>query len=75
MDLRGKNDGDTVVASEKTYVKYLMPDLRSKHGLVLEKIESLAHCDDVTRIVNDNDGLDDHPGEMQLLEVELPGIY
>jgi len=67
IDLTGKADGTTL---SKTLVRDLMADLRGPAGSVLEKIEGLARLanGDVI-IVNDNDGVDDSSGEVQMLNL------
>jgi len=71
IDLTGQSDG-TVLA--KTLVRDLMGDLRSANGLVLEKVEGLARlASGDTLIVTDNDGVNDHSGETQLLRLGRVG--
>ena len=65
IDLTGTVDGATL---SKTMVRDLMTDLRGPAGPVLEKIEGsavLANGDVI--IVNDNDGVDDNSGEVQMM--------
>ena len=54
----------------KTLVRDLMADLQQPAGLVVEKIEGVAVT---TRgdvyLVNDNDGVDDAPGETQFINL------
>jgi hypothetical protein len=67
IDLTGKADG---AALSKTLVRDLMADLRGPAGPVVEKIEGsalLANGDVI--IVNDNDGVDDNSGEVQLMNL------
>lgn len=67
IDLTGKADGALL---SKTLVRDLMADLRAPGGAIPEKIEGsavLANGD--VLIVNDNDGLDDNSGEVQLLNL------
>jgi hypothetical protein len=67
IDLTGKADGATL---SKTLVRDLMADLRGPAGPVVEKIEGsalLANGDVI--IVNDNDGVDDNSGEVQLMNL------
>eukprot|EP00635_Sarcinochrysidales_sp_CCMP3193_P006889 CAMPEP_0118889742 /NCGR_PEP_ID=MMETSP1166-20130328/522_1 /TAXON_ID=1104430 /ORGANISM="Chrysoreinhardia sp, Strain CCMP3193" /LENGTH=759 /DNA_ID=CAMNT_0006828337 /DNA_START=40 /DNA_END=2319 /DNA_ORIENTATION=- len=65
IDLNGVQDGDTIT---KTLEADLIPVLTSRGGLPYEKIEGLAVMDDGTRfVVNDNDGVSDNSGEIQLL--------
>lgn len=67
IDLTGKADGATLA---KVLVRDLMPDLRAPGGSVLEKIEGLAVlANGDVLIVNDNDGVDDHSGETQLINL------
>lgn len=67
IDLTGKADGATL---SKTLVRDLMADLRGPAGPVLEKIEGLALLanGDVI-IVNDNDGVDNNSGEVQMMNL------
>ncbi len=67
IDTAGAVDGDLL---SKTLVRDLMPDLQSPNGSVYEKVEGLAVMQngDVF-IVNDNDGVDDNSGEIQLLNL------
>ena len=67
IDLAGKADGATL---SKTLVRDVMADLRGPAGPVLEKIEGSAVLSngDVI-IVNDNDGVDDNSGEVQLMNL------
>lgn len=67
IDLTGKADGATL---SKTLVRDVLADLKAPGGNVPEKIEGLA----VTAagnvyIVNDNDGVDDNSGEVQLINL------
>jgi hypothetical protein len=67
VDLTGKADGSTL---SKALVRDLMADLQAPGGLVPEKIEGsavLANGD--VLIVNDNDGVNDNSGEVQLLNL------
>lgn len=67
IDLAGVADGATVT---KTLRRDLLPDLRAPGGLVPEKIEGLAVlANGEVLIVNDNDGVDDNSGEVQLLRL------
>lgn len=67
IDLTGQASGSTLA---KTLIRDLMPDLRAPNGNIYEKIEGLAvmASGDVL-IVNDNDGVDDNSGEIQLLNL------
>jgi hypothetical protein len=67
IDLTDKADGAIL---GKTLIRDLMADLKAPGGNVPEKIEGLA----VTAagnvyIVNDNDGVDDNSGEVQLINL------
>ena len=63
--MSGLADGDAVT---KTLVQDLVPVFEATHGFVPEKVEGLAVLEDGTRyVVNDNDGVDDNSGEIQLL--------
>jgi hypothetical protein len=67
IDLTGKADGATL---SKILVRDLMADLRGPAGPVVEKIEGsalLANGDVI--IVNDNDGVDENSGEVQLMNL------
>lgn len=67
IDTTGVADGDTLT---KTLVRDLMGDLQSPNGLVFEKVEGLARmANGDVYIVNDNDGVDDNSGEIQLLNL------
>lgn len=67
IDLSAATADSTIT---KTLHKDLMMDLKSKGGLVAEKVEGLAVTEsgDVY-IINDNDGVDDNSGETQLMKV------
>ena len=65
VDLSAVSDGDTIT---KTLDTDLMSVLTSRAGLPYEKVEGLTVSSDGTRwVVNDNDGVDDNSGEIQLL--------
>ncbi len=66
FDLTGLNDGDPIV---KTLVRDLLDDLSAPGGLINEKQEGVAVVDGDVWIVNDNDGVDDHSGETQLINL------
>ncbi|MCK6431709.1 MAG: esterase-like activity of phytase family protein [Aquabacterium sp.] len=67
IDLNGVADGASV---SKTLVRDLMPDLRGPAGLVLEKVEGLARLSSgEVLILTDNDGVNDHSGETQLIRL------
>ena len=68
--------GESAPVVEKTLVRDLMPDLKSAHGYVLDKIEGFSiDAGGTAYIVTDNDGVDDSSGEtifMALPEFSLP---
>mmetsp|Transcript_21865 Transcript_21865/g.33658 ORF Transcript_21865/g.33658 Transcript_21865/m.33658 type:complete len:751 (-) Transcript_21865:252-2504(-) len=66
IDLSSVSDGDLV---SKTFVADLKPIMdEATNALTFEKVEGLTVMEDGTRyIVNDNDGVDDNSGEIQLL--------
>ena len=67
IDTAGTSHGDPL---SKTLVRDLMSDLQEPNGLVSEKIEGLAVMPNGDiYIVNDNDGVDDNSGEIQLLNL------
>lgn len=67
IDLTGRADGSTL---GKTLIRDVMSDLRAPHGNVYEKIEGLAvMANGDVLIVNDNDGVDDNSGEVQLINL------
>ena len=67
IDTNGVADGATL---SKTLVRDLMPDLKAPNGLVYEKVEGMARmANGDVWIVNDNDGVDDNSGEIQLLNL------
>lgn len=66
IDTTGLNDGDTVT---KTLVRDVLPDLTKEH-LTFEKVEGLAvMANGDVYLVNDNDGVDDNSGEIQLINL------
>jgi len=69
IDTNGLDDGDTL---EKTLVRDLLTsgDLTATNGLVAEKIEGSAVTDTgEVYIVNDNDGVEDNSGEINLINL------
>ncbi|GAB5380813.1 MAG: esterase-like activity of phytase family protein [Aliiglaciecola sp.] len=67
IDTSTASDGNLLT---KTLVRDLMADLAGPNGLIAEKVEGLARTiDGETYIVNDNDGVDDNSGEIQLLKL------
>ena len=67
IDTTGVADGQLLT---KTLVQDLIPALTSANGLVPEKVEGLAILPNGdSYIVNDNDGLDDNSGEIQLINL------
>lgn len=68
VDLNNYSANETL---EKTLVRDLMDDLAAPAGLTAEKVEGLAvTASGDVYIVNDNDGVDDNSGEMQLIKLE-----
>jgi len=58
---------------EKMFVRDLIPDILSRGGLILEKIEGMALTVDGKLLFNnDNDGVDDNNGESQLFIIDSP---
>jgi hypothetical protein len=69
-DLVPLEEGDDFPVIKKKMVKNLLPDLMADNGPVQEKIEGLAVLPNGDAyIVTDNDGVDDHSGETQLINV------
>ena len=67
IDLSGVADGATLT---KTLMRDLINDLKAPGGAVPEKIEGAARlANGHVLIVNDNDGVDDNSGEVQLLNL------
>ncbi len=65
IDLTGAADGATLT---KTLMRDLINDLKVPGGQVPEKIEGAARlANGNVLIVNDNDGVDNNSGEVQLL--------
>lgn len=63
-------EGAAFPALTKTLVRDLLPDLAAPRGAVLEKVEGCCVlADGRVLIVTDNDGVDDHSGETQLLDL------
>ena len=55
---------------KKTVVRDLLPDLKSAHGYVLDKVESFAiDAAGEAFIITDNDGVDDSSGETQFIRL------
>ena len=73
IDPQTQEDGNFPIL-EKTLVRDLIPDLKKGNGFVMEKVEGLAVLGNGDAyIVTDNDGVDDHSGETQL--IHLGGIF
>jgi hypothetical protein len=54
----------------KTQLRDLLPDLAAPNGFVLDKVESFAVDGEGNAvIITDNDGVDDHSGETQLVRL------
>jgi hypothetical protein len=71
IDLTGVADGGTL---RKTLVRDLINDLKAPGGQVSEKIEGAARlANGNVLIVNDNDGVDNNSGEVQLLNLGSVG--
>ncbi|WJG10509.1 esterase-like activity of phytase family protein [Aliiglaciecola sp. LCG003] len=67
IDINGAAEGDLL---RKSLIRDLMTDLQAPNGLVYEKIEGLAvTINGEAIIVNDNDGVDDNSGEIQLINL------
>lgn len=67
IDLTGMANGATLT---KTLMRDLINDLKAPGGAVPEKIEGAARlANGDVLIVNDNDGVDDNSGEVQLLNL------
>lgn len=67
IDTNGVADEEIL---DKTLVRDLMADIQAPNGLVYEKIEGMARmANGDVYIVNDNDGVDDNSGEIQLLNL------
>lgn len=67
IDLTGVADGATLT---KSLMRDLINDLKAPGGSVPEKIEGAARlANGNVLIVNDNDGVDDNSGEVQLLNL------
>ncbi|MDU0354407.1 esterase-like activity of phytase family protein [Paraglaciecola aquimarina] len=67
VDTNGLGDGETLT---KVLVKDVLPDMQSAHGLPAEKVEGMAiMANGDVYIVNDNDGVDDNSGEIQLINL------
>ncbi len=67
INLTGVADGATLA---KTLVRDVLNDLKTPGGQVPEKIEGLARlANGDVFIVNDNDGVDDNSGEVQLINL------
>jgi len=72
IDLTGVADGATLT---KTLIRDVIADLKVPGGQVPEKIEGAARlANGNVLIVNDNDGVDDNSGEVQLLNLGNLGI-
>jgi hypothetical protein len=71
VDLTGAADGATLT---KTLLRDLINDLKAPGGQVPEKIEGAARlANGHVLIVNDNDGVDNNSGEVQLLNLGSVG--
>jgi len=67
INLTGVANGATLT---KTLVRDVLNDLKAPAGQVPEKIEGLARlANGDVLIVNDNDGVDDNSGEVQLINL------
>ena len=68
-DCVGACAADAFPTVVKTLVRDLMPDLRSRGGAVIEKVEGLAvTADGRTLVHTDNDGVDGSNGETQYFD-------
>ncbi len=69
-DLTPTLEGGVFPVLSKTFVRDLVPDLKSGNGFVLEKVEGLAMLANRDAIiVTDNGGVDDTSGETQFLNL------
>ncbi len=67
INLQAVTDGQTI---SKTLIKDIQPALASTQGSLLEKVEGVAlMSNDDVYIVTDNDGVNDHSGETQLMNL------
>lgn len=72
VNLTGVVNGATLT---KTLVRDVLNDLKAPAGQVPEKIEGLARlANGDVLIVNDNDGVDDNSGEVQLINLGKLGL-
>jgi hypothetical protein len=66
----------TIPVVTKSVIRDLLPELAAPGGFVLDKVESFAvDAAGDTLIITDNDGVDDHSGETQLIrlgKLQLP---
>lgn len=73
IDMTGLEFGSSAMDApvvEKVLVRDLLADLASANGYVLDKIEGFTIAADGTAyIMTDNDGVDDHSGETQFLNL------
>jgi hypothetical protein len=67
INLQTVTDGQTIT---KTLIKDIKPNLASAKGMVIEKVEGAAvMANGEVYIVTDNDGVNDHSGETQLINI------
>lgn len=67
INLQAVTDGQTIT---KTLIKDIKPNLAAAKGNVLEKVEGTAvMANGEVYIVTDNDGVNDHSGETQLINI------
>jgi hypothetical protein len=73
IDMNGVEPTMTVADAplvEKVLVRDLMADLENANGYVLDKVEGFTIAADGTAyIITDNDGVDDHSGETQFINL------
>ena len=73
IDMSGMEPGMSAMDAptvDKVLVRDLLPDLESANGYVLDKIEGFAiAADGSAYLITDNDGVDDHSGETQFMNL------
>ncbi len=67
INLQTLTDGQTIT---KTLIKDIKPNLAAAKGNIIEKVEGAAvMANGEVYIVTDNDGVNDHSGETQLINI------